>query len=323
MRRPATARTPAATAALLLVALAACGEESHYAVNLAGEARRVDADGNPLPGEELPDAGAVQGPLRGTLQLDPALGVDPERFACVFLIAGRIGSPTSDAVDKVEHPHFPLEFALGGDTTHGSGLKAGEYRIQAWLDSDGDAQRRAGDVIGQSSGSARPGGQPIVFVLDRVLTEADLPVAPETAPATAPAAPFAAAAGGGATAPTPEDLAGPRFRGTVELPPEFAELNGKHRLSIIVRSVATAGAPLLVKPVDNARFPLEFDFGTENAPVKTDDIAQVVSGQVKLYARLSLSGGATGAAGDIESEPLITSADQGPFVLRLSQKRTQ
>ncbi len=307
-------RSPAAL--LLLASLCACAEEHHYAVNLRGEARRVDADGNPLPGESLPDPAAPAGPLRGTLQLDASLQVDPERFACVFIIAGRGGA--MEVADRLDQPHFPLEFALGEKGPHGSAPGPGDYRVQAWLDSDGDAEKRPGDVIGEAISPARPGGAPVLVVLDRVLTAADLPAAAGAAPV--PVAPFDGGAPAGG--PTPEDLAGPRFRGTVELAPEFAELDGRHTLFIILRSPQTErGMPLAVRRVDSARFPLEFDVGAEDVPLDVDNKAEILGGQVKVTARLSVSGQAIGGAGDVESAPLVTGPGSG-LLLRLDTRRS-
>ena len=308
----------------LLAALPACGEKHYYSVDFDGNAVRVDADGNPLA--KAMGSAPASASLSGVIRLDPALDVDPAHFNCVFVVARRAVDGLMAATGQIKPVSFPMSFRLsGGDSQHGGGLAPGDYIVTATLDADGDASPAVGDVQGVSA-VMQPGGDPAIVVLRQVLDEAAITARASAGghgaapPGTPPFAPFA---GGAATEATPEDLAGPRFKGTVELAPEFAALAGKYRLFIIVRSVSTGGAPLLSKLFPAATFPLMFDIGTECAPVKTDDIAQVVSGEVKVYARLAVSGDAKGGPGDIESEPLITSAANSPLVLKLSLKRTQ
>ncbi len=139
--------------------------------------------------------------------------------------------------------------------------------------------------------------------------------APEAIPAAdepASAAPDAATA----------DAVSPRFRGEVRLAPEFAELDGRHTLFIMLRSPKTPGGmPLAVKKVELATFPLAFEMGPENVPLDVDNKAEMISGEIRIVARLSVSGKLGGAAGDIEGELLSPPADG--LVLNLSRKRTQ
>ncbi len=241
-------RQRAAVLVLLLAALTACGEKHYFSVDMAGNTTRVDADGHPLAGATAPapppgmdnphgaaaDGPPAAGPLTGTITLDPSLHVDLSHFKCVFLIARRDPGKPADAVRKISPVSFPLKFELSnGDGTHGGGLADGEYVVTARLDSDGDAMAAEGDVQGVSP-VMRPGGAPATIVLDQMVT-AEMAAAHAIAPMAgggggAGAAPFAPFAGGAASAPTPEDLAGPRFKGRVELAPEFAALAGKYPL---------------------------------------------------------------------------------------------
>ncbi|HEX5011038.1 MAG TPA: hypothetical protein VFY71_11620 [Planctomycetota bacterium] len=317
------ARRPLSTAALLLAILAGCGEEHHYAVDLQGNARRVDENGQPLPGqpEVMAKADAASsGPLQVVVQLDPSLGVDPSTFKCLFLWASNDPRGMPAVVDKVEHPQLPLSRTLAPGGAHGTTL-SGNYQIFARLDADGDASVQMGDVEGLSSRPSAAGGPPVTVVLTRRVTTEDLAPAPQ-APAAA-AAPLAPFAGGGMAdhAPSPEDLAGPRFKGRVELAPEFAALDGKYSLFIILRSATSGGMPLAPKKVERAQFPVAFDIGTEAVALDVDNKTELLSGELKVYARLSLSGNPIGQPGDIESEPVITRAGPDPIVLTLNKKK--
>jgi len=308
------------TAALLLAVLAGCGEEHHYAVDLEGNARPVDEDGQPLPGAPMAVATADMpdgGPLQVVVQLDPTLGVDASAFKVLFLWAANDPRGMPSVVDKVESPQLPLSRTLQANSAHGTTL-SGNYMVFARLDADGDANAQVGDVEGISAGMAAAGGPPVTVLLSRRVTVEDL--APAPADAAPPAAPFA---GGGMPehAPTAADLAGPRFKGRVELAPEFAALDGKHTLFIILRSPTAGGMPLAPKKIERAQFPIEFDIGTEAVALDVDNKTELLSGELKVYARLSLSGNPIGQPGDLESEPVVTRAGPDPIVLTLNKKK--
>jgi len=315
------------TAALLLAVLAGCGDTQHYAVDLQGNARRVDANGNPLPDEPTPpaapapDATGGSGPLQVVVQLDPTLGVDASAFKCLFLWASNDPRGMPSVVDKVESPQLPVTRTLAPNSAHGTAL-SGDYQVFARLDADGDASPQVGDVEGIGTGMAAAGGPPVTVVLSRRIVAEDFaPQAqPDAAPPAAPTAPFA---GGGTAqqAPSPEDLAGPRFKGRVELAPEYKALDGKYTLWIILRSPTAGGMPLAPKKVERAQFPVEFDIGTEAVALDVDNKTELLSGELKVYARLSLSGNPIGQPGDLESEPVITRAGPDPIVLTLNKKK--
>jgi hypothetical protein len=221
----------------------------------------------------------------------------------------------------VERPQLPLSRTLAANSAHGATL-SGNYLVFARLDADGDANAPVGDVEGISAGMAAAGGPPVTVLLSRRVTVEDLAPAPP-ADAAPPAAPMAPFAGGGMAehAPTPEDLAGPRFKGRVELAPEFAALDGQHTLYIVLRSPTAGGMPLAPKRIEHARFPIDFDIGTEAVALDVDNKTELLSGELKVYARLSLSGNPIGQPGDLESEAVITRAGPDPIVLTLNKKK--
>jgi hypothetical protein len=155
-----------------------------------------------------------------------------------------------------------------------------------------------------------------------VVPAAATPVAtaPAAAPAAAPVAAAPSATGpfaGGAGASKFPPGAGPRFRGSVALDPAYADMDGRHTLWIIVRSVSGAGAPIAVQRVDQARFPVQFDVGAEHTTTQSDDSYDILKGELKVTARLSRSGNPIKAPGDIECEPLNMKGDDPPASLVL------
>jgi hypothetical protein len=113
---------------------------------------------------------------------------------------------------------------------------------------------------------------------------------------------------------------GPRYRGTIALDPAFADLDGRHLLWIIVRSRAGAGAPIAVQRVDGARFPVEYDMGAEHTTTQSDDSYDILRGELKVTARLAVSGNASAMPGDIECEPVFMKGDDPPASLVLDRR---
>jgi hypothetical protein len=75
-----------------------------------------------------------------------------------------------------------------------------------------------------------------------------------------------------------------------------------------------------VQRVQAASFPLEFDVGAEHTTTQSDDSYQILAGELKVTARLSLGGGAIAAPGDIECEPVIMKGDDPPASLTLDRQ---
>jgi hypothetical protein len=116
-----------------------------------------------------PSAGAP--PIRGVVRIDETLAESVPRDAVLFLIArvGPTGPPL--AVRRFGAPRFPLEFDLGPEHRMIKTLPfAGELRLTARLDRDGDAgSRTAGDLQGGAAGTFAPGATGVVVVLDEAL----------------------------------------------------------------------------------------------------------------------------------------------------------
>lgn len=114
---------------------------------------------------------------------------------------------------------------------------------------------------------------------------------------------------------------GPRIQGTVALDPQFAAEASGHPLLVILRSQAGGGMPIAVLRIDDPVFPLTFDLGPEHAPLQSDDTPEILKGENKLLARLSVSGSMLGGAGDIECEPVLVQAGAPAVTLTLDHRR--
>lgn len=345
MRRPPEAKPFARArpllALLLALLLVACGEKRYYGVSLDGQTRRVDAEGRDIhphdiythseeqhASKEAATALASAGPtgaLTGVIDLDPSLGVDPERYACVFLMARRDPrSLMADVIKKIDAPDFPLHFELTAlDAAHLGGTLAGSFQIVARLDSDGDAPASLGDVQGIAAQPATAGGAPVAILLNQMLTGSGEAPAPGTSVTAPPSGgplsggPFA----GAPVAPKFPPGQGPRIRGRVTLGEEYSALDGRYTLWVGLRSVAGGGMPMAVQRFDRAAFPVEFDLGAEHAPLQADDTHDILRGELKLFARLSLSGGASAQPGDLEAESVLVKGDAPPVALVLDRQR--
>ncbi len=287
-------------AALALALLpAACSEQPDTAAAsasaVAAGARSAEAEGNGLS---------------GVIELQPGLDIDVAAFDSVFLLVRKQPGGPLDYVRKLADPGFPQAFTITeAHSMQGGAGMSGAYQIVARLDRDGDAAAQVGDVQGIAAEPAVPGGPPVHIVLNQVLTGSG--EAPHAAGATAAHAGATSPHAGLADAPRE---AGPRFVGSVALAPQFAGRDGTGTLYIIVRSATSGGAPLAVIRRTAPHFPNGFDIGPEHVTLQgLDNKLEVLQGDVKLYARLSLSGLATASPGDLESAPLILEAD-GPAV---------
>jgi len=114
---------------------------------------------------------------------------------------------------------------------------------------------------------------------------------------------------------------GPRIRGTVALDPQLAAQAAGHPLVIILRSPQGQGMPIAVLRIEQPSFPVSFDLGAEHAPLQSDDTPQILAGENKLLARLSISGVVTGAPEDLESAPQLVKAGGPAVTLTLDHRR--
>jgi cytochrome c-type biogenesis protein CcmH len=135
----------------------------------------------PAPGRGAPPLAAEAGaeseapPIRGTISVAEELRGRVREGAVLFLIARRDGAGPPLAVRRIASPRFPLEFSLGPEDRMIQGLPfAGELRISARLDADGNAlSRQPGDLEGRAERTVAPGASGVAVVLDEVLAEED------------------------------------------------------------------------------------------------------------------------------------------------------
>lgn len=117
------------------------------------------------------DPSADAPPIRGVVRVDEALAGRVPPGSILFLIAraGPAGPPL--AVRRIASPSFPLDFELGPEHRMIKALPfAGELRLTARLDQDGDASSRApGDLQGRAPGVFAPGATGVELVLDEAL----------------------------------------------------------------------------------------------------------------------------------------------------------
>jgi len=117
------------------------------------------------------DPTAEAEPIRGVIRVDASVADRVPQGAVLFLIAraGPVGPPL--AVRRFSAPSFPLEFDLGPEHRMIKTLPfAGELRVTARLDADGDAASRTpGDLQGGADGRFSPGATGVEVVLDEVL----------------------------------------------------------------------------------------------------------------------------------------------------------
>lgn len=115
--------------------------------------------------------------------------------------------------------------------------------------------------------------------------------------------------------------AGPVLRIRVELDPALADARGANDvLFVFARTADGAGLPVAVKRIPAAEFPLALELSDADGLMPAQKLSAQAS--VRLMARLSRSGDAAGAAGDLEAEPMeLRVGDGASATLRLSKVR--
>lgn len=117
------------------------------------------------------DPSAAAPPIRGVVEVAPELAQRVPSGGVLFLIArsGPGGPPL--AVVRVAEPSFPLAFEVGPDNRMIPSIPfAGELRLTARLDQDGDAASRTpGDLQGSAEGAHAPGATGVIVTLSEVL----------------------------------------------------------------------------------------------------------------------------------------------------------
>jgi hypothetical protein len=133
--------------------------------------QRGGGDADPSRGGRGADPSDGAPPIRGTIRIGAGLEGRVREGAVLFLIArvGAGGPPL--AVQRIAQPRFPLEFALGPEHRMIQTLPfAGEMKLTARLDADGDAgSRTPGDLQGAAAHPHAPGTSGVELVLDEVI----------------------------------------------------------------------------------------------------------------------------------------------------------
>jgi hypothetical protein len=121
------------------------------------------AAGAPPPGGSAP--------IEGTITLAPTLASQPPAGAVLFLIARTASAGPPLAVKRIPNPQFPLEFSIGPDDRMIQTRPfAGDIRLSARLDGDGNATSRSpGDLQGEAGATHAPGATGVELVIDTVL----------------------------------------------------------------------------------------------------------------------------------------------------------
>lgn len=132
-----------------------------------GQAPVASAPAAPSAPAATGDAAAIQ----GEISLSPELAGSVPSGAVLFLIARTAERGPPLAVQRVTDPSFPMAFSIGpADRMIQSMPFAGEIRISARLDGDGNAMsRNPGDLSGSSPTAHAPGDTGVAVVIDQVL----------------------------------------------------------------------------------------------------------------------------------------------------------
>jgi hypothetical protein len=105
------------------------------------------------------------------LELAPDLAGRVPPGAVLFVIARTAPSGPPLAVVRVATPTFPAKFSIGPEDRMIQSMPfAGEIRISARVDADGNAMTRdPGDLHGAAENPNAPGDRGVVLLIDEVL----------------------------------------------------------------------------------------------------------------------------------------------------------
>ncbi len=115
--------------------------------------------------------GATSAAIEGTLELAPDLAGRVPPGAVLFVIARTAPSGPPLAVVRVASRSFPVRFSIGPDDRMIQSMPfAGEIRISALVDADGNAVTRSpGDLQGTAETPNAPGDRGVRLLIDEVL----------------------------------------------------------------------------------------------------------------------------------------------------------
>ncbi len=116
-------------------------------------------------------ATTASGAIEGTLELAPELAGRVPPRAVLYLIARTAQGGPPIAVVRVDNPSFPMPFSIGPENRMNQSLPfAGEMRISARVDGDGNPMTRTpGDLQGSSEAANAPGDRGVTLLIDEVL----------------------------------------------------------------------------------------------------------------------------------------------------------
>jgi hypothetical protein len=298
---------------LLLLAMLGCGDSGDASASGAPAPTTAKPAVEPQP-QTHPGAQAERA-LRGTIDIDPLLGLETGQHACVYLMGWRgLRQGPPQIVRKLTTTKMPVSFSMDARDLAAAGTIAGDWILVARLDGDSDAAPEEGDLQGEARGFVTADGPPARIFLTKRLTVEDARHAKLIAEAVAAA---------GAPPATPVPKTGPRIKGTISLAEEFGDMNGTRTLFVILKDKALPrGMPRAVMMVNQPQFPVTFDMGVEHIPLEVDNKEDLLAGQLYLTARLDDDGSFMGAPGDIElAAPLPVTADGKPVKLVLDTRR--
>jgi hypothetical protein len=126
---------------------------------------------NATSGSTLGQAPTDSSSIEGTVELAPDLASRVPAGAVLFLIARTAERGPPLAVVRVTDPQFPLPFSIGPENRMIQSMPfAGEIRISARVDSDGDAASRGpGDLQGAVETPHNPGDRGVTLLIDKAL----------------------------------------------------------------------------------------------------------------------------------------------------------
>jgi len=249
--------------------------------------------------------------LRGSIDIDPLLGVETENYTSIFLMGWRgIRQGPPQIIREITNTSLPASFALDARDLSTAGTIAGDWILVARLDGDGDVALGEGDLQGTTTGFVTADGPPAHIFLTEELNAEDVRHAELLA---APAPP----------PPATESKPGPRFKGTIELSDEYADMNGTRTLFVILKDKPLPrGMPRAVMRLDKPQFPVTFDMGVEHIPLAVENPEALLAGQLYLTARLDGDGNFMGAPGDIElAQPTPVMANEKTVKVKLDTRR--
>ena len=315
---PATHRSGRRALAALGLALAvACTGEVPYAPD-------PDHDhASHAPASPTSEGGAATSTLSARIVLgdgvplqpggEARLEVSPGDYEALHLLGYRDAARTRiEMSQSVGIRGLPVDLDLTARNLHGIGTLSGTWWLEARLDHDGDSLATRGDVVGYA-GPVTP-GDTVRIVLDTVLTPDDEAVPLEArAVATSPS---------GSQAGHNHAPGEPRFHGTLDIAPQFAELAARGTLFVSIKQAPSArGMPRAAHRIDAPTFPLIVDMGPEHVPLQVENKADLLQGDLWLTARLDMDGDALSRGPeDVEIEPLPVSAGGEPFAVTLDRR---